>query len=310
MDIVKENQIREAFRLVLLDLAKSQDLLRSQSEEDKFYQRFESIYFAESENEAFRHFYSDIFSVLAMIQSDEQLGSIDILGQNLAKLRADYPAKPVNADSNQGGVAANIKKLYDHVSLDIARMRYSDAGDHKLSQEESIRSLASQVNDLQRDMEIARELETRLKVTTQNIDSVKEKLHSAQKEYIAILGVFAAIVLAFTGSIVFSTSVLANMHNSSVYRIILVTALIGLVLVNILYGLFYYIDRLVMGKNDKRMRPLVIANAVLILIMLATSVAWYHGAVEERNAKIESKTENVLTSTSQELQTPARIKID
>ena len=40
-----------------------------------------------------------------------------------------------------------------------------------------------------------------------------------QREYISILGIFAAVVLAFTGGIAFSTSVLKNINTVSVYRI-------------------------------------------------------------------------------------------
>ena len=39
---------------------------------------------------------------------------------------------------------------------------------------------------------------------------VEKRQENMQKEYITILGIFAAIVLAFTGGIVFSSSVLEN----------------------------------------------------------------------------------------------------
>lgn len=42
----------------------------------------------------------------------------------------------------------NIKKLYDHISLDIARINYSDSGDRNLSETDTIREYQKNVNDL------------------------------------------------------------------------------------------------------------------------------------------------------------------
>lgn len=42
-------------------------------------------------------------------------------------------------------VSDALKKLYDHVNLDIARISYSDAGDRKISGEEAVSELQTQV---------------------------------------------------------------------------------------------------------------------------------------------------------------------
>ena len=101
------------------------------------------------------------------------------------------------------------------------------------------------------------------------IKIVEERLGNAQREYIAILGIFAAVVLAFTGGIAFSTSVLQNLHISSIYRIVLAVVIIGLVLVNLLYGLFYYIGQLVNKNAENNLKPLWIVNLVFLLILIA-----------------------------------------
>ncbi len=72
-----------------------------------------------------------------------------------------------------------------------------------------------------------RESEDALKeISNKTIDDLKqlsgkvqERQEDMQKEYITILGIFAAIVLAFTGGIVFSSSVLENIDKPSIYRI-------------------------------------------------------------------------------------------
>lgn len=118
-----------------------------------------------------------------------------------------------------------------------------------------------------------------------------------QKDYIAILGIFAGVVIAFISEIAFSTSVLNNISNVSVYRIIIVALVIGFVAVNVLFGLFYYIDRLV-NKEPKK-APLVISNIIFILLMLFTVVSWHCGLVEKRNTKVTDTVEE--TSYTEEI---------
>ncbi len=69
-----------------------------------------------------------------------------------------------------------------------------------------------------------------------------------QKEYITILGIFAAIVLEFTGGMAFSSSVLENIDKSLIYRIILVVCVIGLILFNVMWLLIDFI-RDINGKG-------------------------------------------------------------
>ena len=128
-------------------------------------------------------------------------------------------------------------------------MGYSDAADWRLSQESNLANIRAQIS------EIGDTFNERTKI-------VEERLGNAQREYIAILGIFAAVVLAFTGGIAFSTSVLQNLHISSIYRIVLVVVIIGLVLVNLLYGLFYYIGQLVNKNAENNLKPLWIVNLV------------------------------------------------
>lgn len=52
-------------------------------------------------------------------------------------------------------VSDAIKKLYDHVNLDIARIAYSDGADRKISGESSIENLQSQINSMQRELQKA-----------------------------------------------------------------------------------------------------------------------------------------------------------
>lgn len=303
MDLSKEQVQRKEFCDILFELAKNQELLQDKSTRHTMYKRLEALYYSPNKDERYRHFYSDIFTVLTQIQHDSSQGDINILGQNLSVIRAGY--NPQNRDSEGTiiDIGDSIQKLYDHVSLDIARILYSDAGDRKTSGEEAIIDVQSQIKQIQTEIDKA-------KVAQKNVEN---ELGKQQKEYIAILGIFAAVVLAFTGGIAFSTSVLNNINAVSVYRIITVSLVIGLVLINVLFGLFYYVDRLVNGLNEerKKLRPLIISNIVICILLIITVYAWSCGWVEKRDASLnEPKTSEITSEIDVQTTEPENESID
>lgn len=298
MDLSIEESQRKTFRSLLLDLA-NPDRLDDPCVRSNIYRRLESLYYSPDREHEFRHFYSDIFMVVASVKENLGQDSMDILSHNLEQIRKGYHA--MNRDENGAliDIERNINKLYDHVCLEIARISYSDAEDRKLSQESSIKDIRGQVE----------QLKTETQEMTRRIEETNAHSKDVQKEYIAILGIFAAVVLAFTGGIAFTTSVLQNIHMVSVYRIVLITSLIGLVLTNVMYGLFHYIDRIVNRANtvEKKRKGnhmlFLISNGVLILVIAATVIGWAFAAVERRNALLDTYLEAEMSYYSTAIDT-------
>jgi len=283
MYIGREEQQREEFISILYELAKDQNVLDTNTKRSNMYKRLESLYHSTKKEEEFRHFYSDIFSVLTDINNSQssKVGDINILGQNLEIIRKGYEVKNKDENGDFINIKDNIRKLYDHVNLDIARIIYSEAGNRKVTGEETIYKLQADIKNVEADIEKTKE-ENKL---------ISEELLGQQKEYIAILGIFAAVVLAFTGGIAFSTSVLNNIAQASVYRTALISLIVGLVLVNVLFGLFYYIDNLV--NKTAKLKPLIISNVVMIALIMVISIAWKAGLVEKRNNEIAAITQQI-----------------
>lgn len=301
VDIKKETECRENFKRILFDLSKSQEVLQSPSERANIYLRLEKLY----HDSDFRHYYSDIFSVLTSVQQDCALGDINILGQNLEIIRKGYQPKNIDGSGNLVDISNQLKKLYDHVSLDIARITYSDAADYRLIQNENINNIKSQINLLQEQIE---QSNNSIKESNLKVQKTHRKVANSQKEYIAILGIFASIVLTFIGGIAFSTSVLQNIHNASIYRIVLITLLIGLILIDVIYFLFHFIERLVRNNHKQKAKLLYILNAIMIILILLTVIGWKLGLVENRNKSIESiqnsssVTQETIIETTEETQ--------
>lgn len=123
MDVKTENKKRVQFQEILLEMAKDSCDVADPETCLSLCLRLTEIYRANENGEKFRHFYSDIFSVLTLLQQEEADGSIEILGANLSSIREKYPAYS-NECGDDGHVSICIKKLYDHVSLDISRIQF------------------------------------------------------------------------------------------------------------------------------------------------------------------------------------------
>lgn len=276
MDI-KEKEYRKKFIDILYELGSSLDVLKSPYKRSEIYTRLESLY----HNTDFRHYYSDIFSVLTTIQQDNNLGDINILGQNLEIIKNGYKAINKDANGKQIDIQKQINKLFDHVSLDIARISYSDAADRQLLQD-------SKINDIKREIN---ETQSRVESIQKEMEESQKRIDNAQKEYVTILGIFAAVVITFVGGIAFSTSVLQNIHQSSIYRIVFICLLIGLVLLNVICALFYFIERLVKSNDEEKkprnsFKPFIIINVIMLVLILITFGCWSFGCVEHRNNSV------------------------
>lgn len=71
-----------------------------------------------------------------------------------------------------------------------------------------------------------------------------------QREYVAILGIFASIIVTFMAGMVFSSSVLSNIDKVSIYRLVFVIAALAAVLVNMLYVLLRFLQKVHFGDTD------------------------------------------------------------
>lgn len=103
------------------------------------------------------------------------------------------------------------------------------------------------------------------------IDDLKNSEKEMQTQYISILGIFAAIVLAFTGGMTFSASVLNNIHHASVYKLIIIACVVGLIFIFMMWLLMDFI-RSIHGQSDRKYWVIIAFSVTLILITL---VAFY-----------------------------------
>lgn len=260
MNIAEEEQQREEFRNILRALASTRISLKKKDEFSKMCRRLEGLYQTQNTNPPFRHFYSDIFSVLAEIKQGDTPGIIDILGENLSELRKRY--KPLNTNSLGEiiDIGDNLKKLHDHVSLDIARFSYIDAL--------NINTFGGEIlADVQAAKIETNQLRDSVKETQAQQKDTARKLENQQEEYIAILGIFAAIVIAFSTGSGYLSGAIANIAETSLSRLASIIILCGLTLMNTLFLLMYFVGRLINKPLSIVWWQYLFTNALLIILL-------------------------------------------
>ncbi len=205
----------------------------------------------------FRHFYSSIFNTLTHIDMSDKL-DLDILAQNINHIYSKLK------EHNNEEVRKKFKKLYDHVNLDIARIQYMRNIDEK--GEQNRQEVIAKISTINTDIRIA---QSKSIVAIKKAKNALSKAKSMQKDYITILGIFASIVITFAFSATFSTSILANIHQVNIVTLVLVIAVLGGLLINILGFLYNFILTL----NDKEKISLKQINKKIAWVCLCLFIA-------------------------------------
>ena len=114
------------------------------------------------------------------------------------------------------------------------------------------------------------------KKTIKEISNLNDEVKSSRKEYITILGIFASIILAFVAGLTFTNSVLSNINNGSIYRLLFITSLIGLFITNMLHHLYKFIKNI--NRSDNKQEnfdwTIIIFNTIVVVIMLCIFLTW------------------------------------
>ena len=103
-------------------------------------------------------------------------------------------------------------------------------------------------------------------------NNLQKEIKGIEKEYISILGIFASIVLTFVGGITFSTSVLQNMSNTSVYRLLIVIDFLAFVLFNVVYILVKFVFTI--NNKDAKLFNIRKINISCIVIAFVVAFCW------------------------------------
>lgn len=158
-----------------------------------------------------------VLSISAYINSSQKLDRM---------LYSEISSFIVGLDENERGVfSTNLDRLLDYVldgdndvNLDVRKIciKIYDHFQLNLIQIENARAIS--------EVKIKSSVSQAMKIETEDLH---KEVNNIQKEHITILGIFAAIILAFVGSFTFSTSVLSNVGKVNVFYLAFIAIIIG-----------------------------------------------------------------------------------
>ena len=219
-DIEKQTKLNILIELMSQNVSEPQDILA-------FIRTLQEIY---TDQEKFRHSYSSISGKIIDLNSTGD-AAISNITQNLRSVIDEIESDPSTTYSEEFIVCIN--KLFDHISLEETRLNMLyEAYDKKVIQAEETSKESKKQYDIARDLS---------KNVTADLDKIKT-------EMITVLSIFAAIVLAFMGGISFSSSTLEGMANSSMYKVVFIATICGMVVFNTVIILMYLISKIT-GKS-------------------------------------------------------------
>lgn len=235
-------------------------------------------------SDGFRHNYSEFFPFIVDIAKDDSLYSIDYLSNNLEALRTLVEQDYINGEKEFKGLYRPLSKLRDHLNLEIGRYSYYSTSEQK------VRDLEKRNQSLQNELQLA----------TQDLKEARDRVSSVQTDLIAVLSIFAAIVLTFSGNMSLLGNAFSSIANVSVLKSVFFVLLCGFVVCNSIFLMMYMVakitkrniyakcrsEKCTCGENGmpkcstvtrirKRLPYVFWLNCTLLFLMFTDIVIWY-----------------------------------
>lgn len=275
------------------------------------------------ENE--RHSYSEITEYIF-----KKKGGIEYVNSLLPTL------KDIQNSMEDPEIRVKLGKLIDHIRLEVIRyeqiMKVIETSVRNTYMEmvnTEIEGFYDMLEEANEQAKIAKKMvdsqKANMEVLTNDINKVTElaeeaekKVISVQTENVAILGIFASIVFAFTGLMTFTNSVLENIGGASAYRVFLVCLFIGFVFLNVIGVLVNGIKRIVYWKTLRERGKVIgttlnvwlrentlwlVGDIAILFLMFFTIYGWEHSSEKatqdiSREAYIRDLQNNLRESVS------------
>lgn len=201
----------------------------------------------------FRHDYSDFLKLIGQIDKDPKNKSFDYLQSNLEMIKNVAHNSKTTPDS----VCKSILKLCDHINLEIIRHQANQLIYTKL--ENKANEAKQQLLEYQT---LYTDVKKELEASQSKLDEANHKISRVQGESIAIISIFLAFTLAFTGGLSYISSAIASLATAPIERIITIVILCGLIVFNTMYTLLHIVSRLIGKPIDNNSNNQFVINGL------------------------------------------------
>lgn len=211
-----------------------------ESDVDVWINRFELIY-----GDNFRHNYSDFFPILQDIYDESSdSGNSEFLSNNIEMIRNKIEKRIESGESTNQGLYNKFTRLSEHINLQISQLNYFKAQEAKLN---SITyNQAEQEGIKNAWKEVRKNIGDNMKMMEEKIDAANNQANSMITQVVTILGIFAAIVLAFSGGISILGNAIMALTSAEivVYKVAFICLMTGFLLFNLIFMLMYFIGKI------------------------------------------------------------------
>lgn len=203
----------------------------------------------------FRHDYSSVSRIMCELanpggpNSPGGMERQDYFNMSAAQLAdcLNFVTFVVMDDGSLEELVKPLQKLTDHVNLEIVRINY--ISNVTIGQEIPLRDIRSSVDGSRQKVE---ELYDKVETAQKDVEAASNKATNAEaeiekskKDYIAILGILAAVVLAFNGAVTFASSAISATAGHHPFATGFVALMVGFVLFNSIVALFTFLRMMV-----------------------------------------------------------------
>ena len=284
----------------------------------KYYEDLTKIY----END-FRHSYSRVTEKLISLDTDEEklIAKFDIILQNIISIKGYINEKLKKIDKKLEEIDKKLEeidkekleeiikeiekekeqiinilkrfnKLEDHINLEYKRFTCIS---NKYGKE--INEIKDKAEKLKTDIEVLSSCKIR-EIEDKAI-KLENDLKNSKINYVTILGIFSAIIIAFTGSIAFPNQVLEIVGEIELSAVFMIISIIAIFIGNIIFALFWFILHLNNRTNSFSLKePFWIFTSlfnVIFIIIFGLSTCSYNSSKKIANDKIlENNQTNVI----------------
>lgn len=169
-------------------------------------------------------------------EPDGEFIEYSIILNYIEKLRLDGREKlhyNVNLYKNQDcDINHKLVKILDYVLLEIPRANKFDI-------------LQEQIN---RSDILSRNIRNAQRSSSEKMSSHEQKIEKMQGDFISILSIFSAVIIAFFGGMSVLDSIFSSIDKISKYRLIFMTAFIGFIMFNLIYMLLHSISKITKNR--------------------------------------------------------------
>lgn len=209
-------------------------------------QKMQMIY-----RDGFRHSYSDFFPVIAKIFEKDTIYAVEYLMTNLEKIREILEIDYSEGTNQFGDIYSQFTKLCDHLNLQISEMTFFLCTEDKLSNasvlmQEANKKLTNTNKEVENAFNEVTSAREQLSRAQENLLEANQRARSLQTELIAVLSIFAAIVLTFSGGFSLFGSVMSSIENAKYYEMVILTAIIcGMIMFNTIFLMMYLVGKII-----------------------------------------------------------------